>query len=442
MSALSGPDAAMYWRSLVGRNDQFLVYAFAATAASVGDPMAELRRRAAGIADLHLAIARVPGDLDYPRWCARPAADDQFRRSDAQTWDEVLADLATLMAADDAGPGSLRESGALPESGSLWRVHLHPSLVGVPGTDGGRAHVVVLQISHALGDGRTVSAIARRLLSDTGAIGDAPAPGPPPGLRTALRGALTTPLRLATAIAVGTAAWRADSTTAALTATAPTAPIEPTELNRPGSGPIRLQTITVDRESVRRPGMTVTVGALVRIAEVLPEFGGASADGRTVAEVTLARPGSGGERNSFFTAGIDLRSDLGRDQRATVLADALAEARRRDALPGRSAARRATAWAPAIVESWGVRLAAAAPVPPLVAGATVVSSVDRGPADLTLAGGQVLFTAGFPALSPVHGLTHGVHGIGETVTVSVAARGAAAETIDDYAAALRAALTS
>ena len=39
----------------------------------------------------------------------------------------------------------------------------------------------------------------------------------------------------------------------------------------------------------------------------------------------------------------------------------------------------------------------------------------------SLAGGRVRLTAGFPALSAVHALTHGVHGIGDAVTVSVLA---------------------
>ena len=45
--------------------------------------------------------------------------------------------------------------------------------------------------------------------------------------------------------------------------------------------------------------------------------------------------------------------------------------------------------------------------------------MNRGAADLFLAGGRVRLTAGFPALSAVHALTHGVHGIGDAVTVSV-----------------------
>ncbi len=61
----------------------------------------------------------------------------------------------------------------------------------------------------------------------------------------------------------------------------------------------------------------------------------------------------------------------------------------------------------------------------------MVSSVYRGPADLSFGGSRVLFTAGFPALSPMMGLTHGVHGIGDTVAVSVHADPAVID-VDQY----------
>ena len=45
------------------------------------------------------------------------------------------------------------------------------------------------------------------------------------------------------------------------------------------------------------------------------------------------------------------------------------------------------------------------PVAALVTGNTVVSSVDRGPADLHFGEAPVVVTAGYPALSPMMGLT-------------------------------------
>jgi hypothetical protein len=81
--------------------------------------------------------------------------------------------------------------------------------------------------------------------------------------------------------------------------------------------------------------------------------------------------------------------------------------------------------------------------PTQVAGNTVVSSVNRGPADLSFGGATVALTAGYPALSPAMALTHGVHGIGGTVAISVhAAESAFGECadIDAYVRLLDAAL--
>jgi hypothetical protein len=61
-----------------------------------------------------------------------------------------------------------------------------------------------------------------------------------------------------------------------------------------------------------------------------------------------------------------------------------------------------------------------------------VSSVDRGPADLRFGDAPVLLTAGYPALSPAMGLTHGVHGIGDTVAISVHAAESAIGDVDAY----------
>jgi hypothetical protein len=75
-----------------------------------------------------------------------------------------------------------------------------------------------------------------------------------------------------------------------------------------------------------------------------------------------------------------------------------------------------------------------------VAGNTVVSSVNRGAADLSFGDARVALTAGYPALSPMMGLTHGVHGIGDTVAISVHAAESAIGDIDAYLELLDAAL--
>lgn len=76
----------------------------------------------------------------------------------------------------------------------------------------------------------------------------------------------------------------------------------------------------------------------------------------------------------------------------------------------------------------------------MVIGNTVVSSINRGPADLTFGGAPVAFTAGYPALSPAMGVTHGLHGIGDTVAISVHAAESAIGNIDDYLESLSASI--
>ena len=53
----------------------------------------------------------------------------------------------------------------------------------------------------------------------------------------------------------------------------------------------------------------------------------------------------------------------------------------------------------------------------------------------------MVVTAGYPALSPMMGLAHGVHGIGDTVAVSVHAAESAIGDVDEYVARLDAALS-
>ncbi|MFY9334578.1 MAG: WS/DGAT domain-containing protein, partial [Mycobacterium sp.] len=99
--------------------------------------------------------------------------------------------------------------------------------------------------------------------------------------------------------------------------------------------------------------------------------------------------------------------------------------------PALRASAAAFASVPAPVLRWGVGQFDPSARTGAVSGHTVVSSVNRGPADLDFGGHRVLFTAGYPALSPVMGLTHGVHGIGDTVAISVHADPTAVD-IEDY----------
>lgn len=124
-------------------------------------------------------------------------------------------------------------------------------------------------------------------------------------------------------------------------------------------------------------------------------------------------------RNNFRNVNVGLHPELAPPDRARRIEAELAAHRRR----GRHEAMRASAAAfaatPAPLLRWGVRQFDAHARSATVSGHTVVSSVNRGPADLRFGGRPVRVTAGFPALSPMMSLTHGVHGIGDRVAVSV-----------------------
>ena len=95
---------------------------------------------------------------------------------------------------------------------------------------------------------------------------------------------------------------------------------------------------------------------------------------------------------------------------------------------------------PAPLLRWGVGPFDPTLPSPTVTGNTVVSSVNRGRADLHFGALPVVLTAGYPGLSPMMGLTHGVHGIGDTIAISVHAAASAIGDIDAYVDRLESAL--
>jgi hypothetical protein len=158
------------------------------------------------------------------------------------------------------------------------------------------------------------------------------------------------------------------------------------------------------------------------------------------AEVPMAKPGVPQAHNHFGNVVVGLYPQLGRDARVERIATDLANGRRRFEHPAAFSADRAFASVPAALLRWGVSQFDPDVRPAQVAGNTVVSSVYRGAADLSFGDAAVVLTAGYPALSPLMGLTHGVHGIGETVAISVHAAESAVADLDDYLQLLDAAL--
>jgi hypothetical protein len=392
-------DAHLLWLSAKVPNDQFLLYAFDGAATESG--VAELVRRAAGCPELSLRV--VEGRWwRYPRWEPSQVQAEQFAVHDGGDWQACLDVMSALPQLDTA---------RMP-----WRVHVFGQVTGVPGA--GVGAVVVVQMSHALGDGTRAADLAAVLL----------------GRSTELR-----PVRPPDR---GLLPWRAMSAARAhrrLVADTDTGRLPPPLGTRPvssvnaGGGSAYLRTLVVERERLSHP--TVTVGALTAVAEALGGYLDERGEdiSQLGAEVPMAA-GTGPElaaHNNFRSVGVGLYPRLGTRERAQRIAAELAAQRRRAKHPAVAASDAAFAAVPAALLRWGAGRFDPGVRPARVSGHTVVSSVNRGRADLSFSGHRVVLTAGFPALSPMMGLTHGVHGIGDTVAISVHGASGAVD-VDGY----------
>ncbi|MDQ2635359.1 MAG: WS/DGAT domain-containing protein, partial [Actinomycetota bacterium] len=198
----------------------------------------------------------------------------------------------------------------------------------------------------------------------------------------------------------------------------------------------------VIRHRSQIPGPTVTVGVLAAVSSALSthlrELGDDTS--RLGAEVPMAKGGIRTAHNHFGNVGVDLHPEATYDERTARIAEELEQRRRRAAHPAMLAASRASAAVPAPLLRWGVQQFDPTLRSPTVTGNTVVSSVNRGSADLHFGDAPVTLTAGYPALSPMMGVTHGVHGIDHTIAISVHAAESAIGEIDSYVERLSAAL--
>ncbi|MET0196342.1 MAG: WS/DGAT domain-containing protein [Rhodococcus fascians] len=406
-------DAQTYWMSAKIPNDQFLLYCFD-TDSPAESVREELLRRAEQISDLGMRIVDFPLSLRYPSLRRAPDTTDLVHiRETGRTWRDCLDTVAEAFT-DQLDPHR-----------SVWRLHLVGGVTGAPRCDG-PALVAILQISHAFGDGRVASSLARRLFGDDRS---APAPiadrtriGPREFFRRATR-AYDLERQLAADTAAGT-----------VPASAPGRPR--IRVNVAPAGRTSVRCLVRDRSDFTAPGISVTVGAATAISLALERYlahHGDPVPPELGAEATLGKHGERRARNHFGNAGVDLRPDItDLAARAHAISESLQARRRRAAHPAAEAQSLASEAVPAVLLHWGVRQFDATAVPDTVTGNTVLSSVARGAADLEVGGGPVRFTAGFPALSPIMGLTHGVHGIGDAVTVSVTSAASAMPDPDVY----------
>ncbi|OBK11556.1 DUF1298 domain-containing protein [Mycobacterium asiaticum] len=408
---MAAVDAQFYWMSAKIPSDQFLLYAFGGEPDDLGAAIERVRERARRCPDLTMRVAD-ECLVRYPRWVPTPVGTDQVVRHELadDNWDGCLAAVVGL--ADDQ----------LDVRHMPWRLHVFTPVHAIPGVAGPGA-VAVLQVAHALGDGARASAMAAWLFGRPEPVHQVAVP----------RGGF--PPRLAVAAARAHRQLVRDTEAGLVRPGVGLRPLVTTN-TRPGAAR-SVRTLVRRRSQVAGP--TVTVGVLAAVAEAMAGLIGGQTDSLG-AEVPMAKPGTPLAYNHFGNAVVGMYPNLGRGDRMQRIANDLADARRRFGHPAARAGDRAFAAVPASLLRWGVSRFDPNVRPGQVAGNTVLSSVYRGAADLTFGAAPVVLTAGYPALSTAMGLTHGVHGIGDTVAISVHAAKSAVPDIDSYLRLLDAAL--
>jgi hypothetical protein len=404
MSArMAAVDAQFYWMSAKVPSDEFLLYAFAGEPADFDRAVDEIHRRAHGCRYL---TTRVDDGcaLTYPKWV--PAIVDPAQvlrhRLEDNSWHGCMD--AVVRLADDQ----------LDVRRAPWRLHLFAPVHGIPDSTGSST-VAVMQVAHALADGARASALAGWLFGRAAPVPDV------------------------TGLSPGFLPWRALNAARAhrklvrdCRAGLLCSPVEPRSALSTNARPAGARTVrTLVRHRSQLRGPTVTVAVLAAVSNALfAQLGDAATS--LLAEVPMAKPGVPQAYNHFRNATVGLYPDLAWEVRVERIVADLAAARRRSEHPAARAADQAFAAVPAPLLRWGVGQFDPDARPQQVSGHTVVSSVYRGPGDLRFGGAPVLLTAGYPALSPAMGLTHGVHGIGDTIAISVHAAESAVGDVDGY----------
>jgi hypothetical protein len=401
-------DAQFYWMSAKVPNDQFLLYAFSGAPTDFARAVDEIRDRANACPALAVRVED-GSPLTCPHWVPSGIEPDRIVHHHLD---------------DDSWPGCLQAVGRLADRQldirqAPWRVHLFAPIADIPGADRPSA-VAVLQIGHALADGNRGAALAGWLFGRPTSVPDfaAAASGFLPWRGVVAAQAHRQLLR----------DIRAGRLRPPLGAQAPIA------TNSPPRGSRYLRTLVRHRSQLSGP--TVTVAVLAAVSGALAHIGEPAVN----AEVPMAKPGVRQANNHFANVSVGLYPELHRAARLRRIAADLADARARSRHRAARTADQAFAAVPTPLLRWGVGHFDPDVRPARVSGHTVVSSVHRGPADLRFGDAPVLLTAGYPALSPVIGLAHGVHGIGDTVAISVHAAESAVGDIDAYVARLEAEL--
>jgi hypothetical protein len=285
----------------------------------------------------------------------------------------------------------------------------------------------VFQISHALGDGTRTAALAAYL------FGREAQPEP---IAVGQGGR-----RIRRILEARRAQQQLARDTEAGSVPAAQGAVPPLSINNKPVGTRILRTI--ERSADQLPGPTVLVGALVGISDALSGY--LRDRGEDVSQlstsVPMAKPGTPYANNHFAAPSIGLYPDsANKGERLRRIVGDLMAWRRRSEHPAYAANDLAFDAIPASLRHLGIWRVKPDKPSLTVESNTTVSSVDRGPADLSFGGCPVTLTASYPSLLPRMGLAHGVHRIGDTVAISVHSTDAIIADIDEYVDRLNTAL--
>lgn len=408
------PVDAWYLYATNIHTDQLLVYGFAGSPPSVEQAVEEVMERARSCPELRLRVGGRRLSLGLPAWVPGEVSDEQVvvHASGGLDWSGCLKSFADLIDQQQLDPRR-----------ALWRLHVFVGVHGVPASPGQPSTVVVLQMSHAFADGTRSAALAGVLFGRTAEL---------PAITAA-------PARGRVARGVDAVRHKRQLVRDTGTGRIPPAPgpVPSLSVNDKPTGARILRTFV--RHRMQLPGQSATLGALVAISQALSGYlreRGEDASTLT-ALVPMAKHGVPHARNHSGPEFIRLHPDVtAKDERARLIATELQECQRRRQHPAFVAQALALEAMPWPLQRWVSSRAN----PLLVMAHTVVSSVNRGPADLSFGGCPVIMTAGYPFASPTIGLTHGVHGIGDMVGISVNTTESIIPDIDDYMDRLNAAL--
>lgn len=407
---MAAVDAQFYWMSAKVPNDDFMVYAFDGEPSDLGRAIEQVLCRARACPALTIRVEDGCA-LTYPQWVPAIVGPERVITHNPadRSWEGCLAAIVGLA------------SDQLDIRRMPWLLHVFGSVLGIPGA-GGPGAVAVLQMPHAVADGVHSAAMAAWLFGRAAPVPEVTQP--PAGF-----------LPWRAVEAARTHRQLVSDTSAGLLQ--PAAGTRPPLATNDGTGARAARTLVRNRAELRGP--TVTIAVLTAVAEAMSGLIGGTANSLG-AEVPIAKPGVRTANNHFGNVTVGLYPWLDRDARAERIAADLANGRRRFEHPAALSSDRAFASVPAPLLRWGVSQFDPTVRPAQVAGNTVVSSNNRGAADLSFGGARVVLTSTFPSLSPLIGLTHGVHGIGETIAIGVHAADSACSDIDGYMRLLDAAL--